>query len=188
MRIIAGRAGGRRLHAPPEGTRPTTDRVREALFSSLDAHVRAGQGGWDRVRVLDLFAGSGAVGLEALSRGAAAATLVERDRRCLEVLRRNVAAVDPAAHVVAADALAWVPDGDPYNIAYVDPPYALADETVRDLLAMLVKAGTFAEGALVVVERSRRSGEPWPVSGGIVPVRKREYGDTSLWYGLVSPE
>lgn len=188
MRIIAGRAGGRRLHAPPEGTRPTTDRVREALFSSLDAHVRAGQGGWDRVRVLDLFAGSGAVGLEALSRGAAAATLVERDRRCLEVLRRNVATVDPAAHVVAADALAWVPVGGPYDIAYVDPPYALSDDAVHDLLARLVAAAALAEGALVVVERSRRSGEPWPVSGGIAPLRKRDYGDTSLWYGLVSPE
>ncbi|MGA0091699.1 MAG: RsmD family RNA methyltransferase, partial [Candidatus Nanopelagicales bacterium] len=100
MRIIAGNAGGRRLDAPPPGTRPTTDRVREALFSSLDSAIRLEHGGWDGVRVLDLFAGSGAVGLEAMSRGAGSATLVERDRRCAEVLRRNVAAVAPSAHVV----------------------------------------------------------------------------------------
>ena len=182
MRIIAGRAGGRRLSVPPEGTRPTTDRVREALFSSLDTHVRATAGDWSGIRILDLFAGSGAVGLEAMSRGAAGATLVERDRRCLEVLRRNVAAVDPRAHVVAADALTWIAEGGPFDVVFVDPPYARADAEVRQLLSALIAQHALADGALVVVERSHRSEEPWPESG-MEHLRKRDYGDTALWYG-----
>lgn len=185
MRIIAGRAGGRRLAGPPEGTRPTTDRVREALFSSLDSHVRQRLGDWGTVRVLDLFAGSGAVGLEAMSRGASYATLVEKDRRCLAVLRSNVARVDPRAHVVAADVLAWAPDGQAFDIAYADPPYALSDDDVRALLARLRREGAFAEGALIIVERSQRSPSPWPDSG-FEALRDRDYGDTRLWYGQVS--
>ena len=185
MRIIAGHAGGRRLAAPPEGTRPTTDRVREALFSSLDTHVRETYGGWSDVRFLDLFAGSGAVGLEAMSRGAAEATLVERDRRCLEVLRRNVATVDARARVVAADATRWRPEGGPFDVIYIDPPYALPDDDVRVLLAALVVHGAVAEGALAVVERSVRSQAPWPTSGW-EELRKRDYGDTALWYGRAS--
>lgn len=185
MRIIAGHAGGRRLAAPPEGTRPTTDRVREALFSSLDTYVRENYGGWSEIHFLDLFAGSGAVGLEAMSRGAAVATLVERDRRCLEVLRRNVAAVDSGARVVAVDATRWHAEGGPYDVIYVDPPYALADDDVRSVLAALVSHGALADGALVVVERSVRSREPWPDSGW-EELRKRDYGDTALWYGRAS--
>ena len=185
MRIIAGHAGGRRLAAPPDGTRPTTDRVREALFSSLDAHVREHLGGWGNVTVLDLFAGSGAIGLEAMSRGARGATLVERDRRCLAVLRRNVAEVDPRARIVSADVASWRPDGGPYDVVYVDPPYAVPDDDVRALLASLAKGGSLAEEALVIVERSFRSPEPWPASGW-VPLRKRDYGDTALWYGRAS--
>lgn len=185
MRIIAGQAGGRRLAAPPDGTRPTTDRVREALFSSLDTHVRETYGGWSDVRFLDLFAGSGAVGLEAMSRGAAEATLVERDRRCLEVLRRNVAAVDARARVVAADVTRWRPEGGPYGLVFVDPPYALPDTDIAGVLSALVAHGALAEGALVVVERSVRSPAPWPQSGWD-ELRKRDYGDTALWYGQVS--
>lgn len=185
MRIIAGSAGGRRLMAPPEGTRPTTDRVREALFSSLDTHVRGRRGGWGDIHFLDVFAGSGAVGLEAMSRGAAAVTLVERDRRCLEVLRRNVAAVDPRAHVVAADAFAWRAAGPAYDLVYIDPPYAASDEDVRALISSLARDGALADDALVVVERSSRSPSPWPDEGW-EPVRTREYGDTALWYGRAS--
>ena len=182
MRIIAGEAGGRRLRVPPEGTRPTTDRVREALFSSLDAHVRDLPEGWQGVRFLDLFAGSGAIGLEALSRGARSATLVERDRRCLEVLRRNVAEIDPRAHVESADAFTWRPTGEAVDIAYVDPPYDVPDDDVRSLLGDLAGHDLFAPGALVVVERSRRSDMPWP-DGGWEALRKRDYGVTALWYG-----
>lgn len=184
MRIIAGHAGGRRLQVPPQGTRPTTDRVREALFSSLDAHVRDRPDGWSTVRFLDLFAGSGAVGLEALSRGAAAATLVERDRRCLEILRRNVAAVDPRARVVAADALAWDPGDGVFDVIFADPPYDLPDEQVHRLLAALAGSGSIDPEALVIVERARRSGTPWPADGW-EHLRKREYGDSALWYGRV---
>lgn len=189
MRIIAGRSGGRRLFAPPAGTRPTTDRVREALFSSLDPHVLEQHGGWDGVLVLDLFAGSGAVGLEAMSRGAAGATLVERDRRCLDVLKRNVASVDERARVVAADATTWRPEGGPYDLVYVDPPYALPDDEVRAILADLAAHGALSDGALVVVERSTRSSAPWPASppaAGWEQLRRRVYGDTALWYGRAS--
>jgi len=185
MRIIAGNAGGRRLDAPPPGTRPTTDRVREALFSSLDSAIRLEHGGWDGVRVLDLFAGSGAVGLEAMSRGAGSATLVERDRRCAEVLSRNVAAVAPSAHVVVADATTWTPTGGPFDLVYVDPPYSLPDDDVRAVLSALWRQGAVADGAVVVVERSQRTGDPWP-DRGFEPLRNRDYGDTRLWYGRAS--
>lgn len=182
MRIIGGAQGGRRLAAPPSGTRPTTDRVREALFSSLDTHVRAQHDDWSDVRVLDLFAGSGAVGLEAMSRGARHATLVERDRRCLEVLRANVAAVAPRALVVAANAFEWLPGEASFDIVYIDPPYAVADDDVSALVARLAGAGALVEDALVIVERSQRSASPWPAQG-IDPLRDRDYGDTRLWYG-----
>lgn len=186
MRIIAGSAGGRRLAAPPDGTRPTTDRVREALFSSLDALVRGEFGGWREMRVLDLFAGSGAVALEAMSRGSECATLVERDRRCLAVLRANVAAVAPRGRVISADALTWVPTGGPFDLVYIDPPYSMADDDVRGLLARLFAQGALASDAIVVVERSHRSESPWPAAG-FVDLRERDYGDTRLWYGRVSP-
>jgi len=178
MRVIGGRAGGRRLSSAPDGTRPTTDRVREALFSSLGSMV----GEWSTVRALDLFAGSGAVGLEALSRGARSATFVENDRRCLEVLRRNAAAVDPSATIVAADVLRWVPEDGPYDLAYVDPPYALDESDLHRVLETLALDGVLAPEALVVIERSSRSPEPWPAAGW-EGLRRRDYGETSLWYG-----
>lgn len=186
MRIIAGHAGGRRLAAPPASTRPTTDRVREALFSSLDAFAREHWGGWEDVLVLDAFAGSGAVGLEAMSRGARGATLIERDRRCLSVLRANADAVDPRARIVAADALTWHPEGGPFRFVYVDPPYDLPDDQVRSFLASLVAGDVLAPGALAVAERSVRAQAPWPDEGW-EHIRKRDYGDTALWYGHYSP-
>jgi 16S rRNA (guanine966-N2)-methyltransferase len=177
VRIIGGSAGGRRLAAPPASTRPTTDRVREALFSSLEARIDD----WSGVRVLDLFAGSGAIGLEALSRGASDATLVERDRRCLEILRRNAQSIAPGARVIAHDALTWTPDRA-FDFVYLDPPYAMPDDDVRALLDSLGRAGALASDALVVVERSTRSESPWP-SSGWDGERRRDYGETSLWYG-----
>ena len=181
MRIIAGAAGGRRL-STPRGARPTTDRVREALFSSLDAML----GGWEGLRVLDLYAGSGALGLEALSRGAADVVLVERDRASVSVLRGNVDAVGlPGARVVADDAEGFAARsaGTTYDLVLMDPPYAVDVETVRGIVGDLARTGSVATGAISVVERpSRDAAEPWP-AGPWELVRRRDYGDTALWYG-----
>ena len=178
MRIIAGAARGRRLYSPPAGTRPTSDRVREALFSSLDGLV----GEWTAVHFLDVCAGSGAVGLEALSRGAAESTLVEEDRRCLDVLRRNVSAVGVDADVVIEDARTWNPGDRTFDVVYVDPPYAMPDEDLRQILVNLTSGAHLAPGALVVLERAVRSASPWPEEGW-EELRRRDYGETSLWYG-----
>ena len=127
MRITGGRLGRRPIDAPPgDATRPTTDRVREALFSALASRVDL-----DGARVLDLFAGSGALGLEALSRGASAVTFVERHAATLAVAHRNAAAlgVESAGRFVRADALAWLgrPASTPFDVVFADPPYALAE-------------------------------------------------------------
>lgn len=179
-RIIAGRAGGRRLSVPGSGTRPTSDRVRESLFASLDSALARDGRGWEGLRVADLFAGSGALGLEAASRGAAQVTLVERARPALAVLRRNVAALAlPGTQVVAADALAWcssaAPDA-PLDLVLADPPYELDAAALAGALAAL----PLAPGAIVVVER--RSGGACPMPERWAP-RERRYGDTALWYG-----
>ena len=179
-RIVAGVAGGRRLAVPPSGTRPTSDRVREALFSAL-AH----DPGLDGAAVLDLCAGSGALGLEALSRGAAHVLFVESDRRAADVLRRNVATVDlPGALVRAAPAaavLAAAPD-QAYDVLLVDPPYSTPDAEVAGWLAAAVAHGWLAEDATVVVERATRGGPfPWP--SPLKPLRERRYGETTLHLG-----
>ncbi|MEV4763700.1 16S rRNA (guanine(966)-N(2))-methyltransferase RsmD [Micromonospora chokoriensis] len=182
-RIVAGALGGRRIAAPPgAGTRPTSDRVREALFSAVEAEVDL-----DGARFADLYAGSGAVGLEALSRGARHVLLVESDPRAARVIRENVATlgVGPAARLVAgkvATALAAGPDGGPYDVVFADPPYAVPDEEITALLATLVGGGWLVPDALVVVERSSRTRQfDWV--DGITPDRSRRYGETTLWYG-----
>jgi 16S rRNA (guanine966-N2)-methyltransferase len=178
-RIIAGVAGGRRLDVPAgRGTRPTSDRVREALFSSL--------GDLDSARVLDLYAGSGAFGLEALSRGAAHALLVESAPAALAVLRANVSALQlPGAAIAPTRVerlLAVPPDQGPYDVVLLDPPYA---DPVDPVLSRLVDGGWLAPGAQVVVERGLRSSPPaWPP--GLLALRSRRYGQTCLWYGLRS--
>lgn len=183
LRIIAGTARGRRLGVPPgSGTRPTADRVREALFSTLEAL----RGPLSAARVLDLYAGSGALGLEALSRGAAAADLVENDPRALAVLRANVAALGlPGARVVADRVerrLAGRPDGPAYDVLLADPPYALLAHDLSALLGGLPGLGWLAAGATVVVERSSRDPElRWPP--GWRALRERRYGESTLWYG-----
>jgi 16S rRNA (guanine966-N2)-methyltransferase len=184
-RIVAGVFGGRRLAAPSgQQTRPTSDRVREALFSSLDSlyggHLR-------KLRFADLYAGSGAVGLEALSRGAAHAIFVESDPKAARVLRSNVGTLGVAGlcDVIvakAATAVASPPPDGPCDVVFADPPYAVGDDELAAVLAGLAANGWLAEDATVVVERSRRSGEPpWvqPVTGD----RSRKYGETTLWYG-----
>lgn len=177
-RIVAGVARGRVLAVPPRGTRPTSDRTREALFSTLAGLVELGG-----VHVLDLYAGTGAVGLEALSRGAARATLVESDRAALTVLRRNVDAVGLAgAEVVdrpVAGYLAAAPDLGAVRLAFLDPPYALDD---AELGAVLGTLAALPAGAVVVLERSTRGAPPrWP--NVIESVKQKRYGDSALWYG-----
>ncbi|WP_446218989.1 16S rRNA (guanine(966)-N(2))-methyltransferase RsmD [Micromonospora sp. IBHARD004] len=182
-RIVAGTLGGRRIAAPPgAGTRPTSDRVREALFSAVQAEK-------DLVgaRFADLYAGSGAVGLEALSRGAEHVLLVESDPRAARVIRENVAALRaaPAARLVTgkvATVLAAGPDGDPYDVVFADPPYAVPDEEITAMLAALADGGWLAADGLVVVERSSRTG-PVTWVEGVTAERSRRYGETTLWYG-----
>ena len=182
-RIIGGAAGGRRL-ATPRGaqTRPTSDRVREALFSAIESSVGSLQG----LRFLDLYAGSGAVGLEAWSRGAGIVTFVEHDKRTAAVIERNAADLGFAkANVVAgsvASALTRAPAA-PYDVVYVDPPYPLGEDELGKTLATLVAQDWLVPGAMVVVERSSRSPEPaWPA--GLTAERSKKYGETTLWYAL----
>lgn len=181
-RIIGGSAGGRRLKAPSgDNTRPTSDRVREALFSSLDSELGSITG----LRFLDLYAGSGAVGLEARSRGAGVVTLVEHDRRTCALIRDNLrtlgfAQVEVVAGTVAS--LLMTSPRAPYDVAFLDPPYVLAVDAVHADLAALRDRRWLADGAVVVVERSTRSGPlTWP--DGFTALRSRKYGETMLWYG-----
>lgn len=179
-RIIGGSAGGRKLRTPPgDATRPTSDRVREALFSALEAQLGSLHG----LRVLDLYAGSGAVGLEAASRGAAAVTAVESDRRTAALIGENARTLGFDVEVIAlpvARALAGAPAAS-YDVVFLDPPYPLASEEVTEALRLLVAGGWLADGAAVVVERGARSVEPaWPV--GLGSRRKKKYGETVLWY------
>ncbi|PTL55420.1 16S rRNA (guanine(966)-N(2))-methyltransferase RsmD [Paraconexibacter algicola] len=174
MRVVAGIYGGRRLHAPRgDGTRPTSDRVREAVFSAL--------GPLDGAVVLDLFAGTGALGIEALSRGAARALFVEQDRRALAVLRRNLADLSvpaPAAQVRGGDARAALRTarerGDHYSLVFLDPPYRLAPALGDELTDGLT--GLLAPGARVVAEMDRRA----PLELGLPCVLDRRYGDTLI--------
>jgi len=179
-RIVAGTAGGRQIAVPPAGTRPTSDRVREAVFSALEARIDL-----DGARVLDLYAGSGALGLEALSRGAAHARFVEFDRRAAAVLRRNIADLAlPGAEITVAPVETVLAERPqlPSDVTLLDPPYALDDAALARVLATLVDGGWLAPGALLVVERSARSAVPtWPA--GVVAIAERRYGDTRVHYG-----
>ncbi|MBV9731044.1 MAG: 16S rRNA (guanine(966)-N(2))-methyltransferase RsmD [Pseudonocardiales bacterium] len=187
VRIVAGVAGGRRLAVPSHGTRPTSERVREAVFSALQARRNL-----EGVRVLDLYAGSGALGLEALSRGAAHVRFVEWDRHAAAVLRRNVEALGlggrggTAVQVSTADVpvvLRGEP-GVPYDVVLADPPYALDDGALGGVLSALVSGGWLAPAALLVVERPVRAITPaWPA--GVIALTHRQYGDTVVYYGCV---
>jgi 16S rRNA (guanine966-N2)-methyltransferase len=207
-RVIAGEAGGRRLTVPSgRSTRPTSDRAREGLFATVTSIVGPLAG----ARVLDLYAGSGAVGLEARSRGAEHVLLVESGARAAEVIRQNIAAIGLPGATVIADrverVLARGPEPRPepsleprpetgpetgpepgpapgrYDVVFADPPYAAPDEEVTRMLSLLASEGWLAAGALVVVERATRSGPVrWPE--GIAADRARRYGEATFWYGL----
>jgi 16S rRNA (guanine966-N2)-methyltransferase len=179
-RIISGTARGRTLVVPRgETTRPTSDRVREALFSRLEH-----EGVLDGARVLDLFAGSGALGLEAASRGASHVLLVEQAKPALEACRRNVTTLDlPGVEVLGASvnrALSATPI-EPYDLVLADPPYRLSEEDLAGVLKSLVALEWLADPAVVVVERSVRVPEPrWPE--GMARFDERRYGETRLWF------
>jgi 16S rRNA (guanine966-N2)-methyltransferase len=179
-RIISGRAGGHRLATPPgPSTRPTSDRVREALFSRLE-HLDLLSG----AHVLDLYAGSGALGLEAASRGAASVLLVESDRSAATVARANVAALGLPGVTVRQSTVTSVlatPPAQRCTLVFTDPPYDLGEDALAADLGLLHHHGWLTPDALVVVERSSRSPEPrWP--GGWEPEGERRYGETTLWF------
>jgi 16S rRNA (guanine966-N2)-methyltransferase len=188
-RVIAGEAGGRRLAVPAgRDTRPTSDRAREGLFGTVVslAGPLAGK------RVLDLYAGSGAVGLEALSRGAEHVLLVESSRPAVAVIKANIEALGLPGAVLAAERVErLLAAGRPgqrssYDIVFADPPYAAPDAEIAQFLTSLVGNGWLAPDALVVVERATRSGPlTWPA--GYQPERSRRYGEATFWYGL-APE
>jgi 16S rRNA (guanine966-N2)-methyltransferase len=184
MRIVAGELGGRVLRAPHgAATRPTSEKVRQALFNILGPPA-------DDVHALDLFAGSGALGLEAISRGAATATFVERARPALLALRANVDTLAVGARAIVqpqdvAGFLAAPPPGPPWTWIFLDPPYA-AGVTAATLAAL--PAARLAADAIVIVEHAHR--EPPPDRAGfLLRTDLRRYGDTSLsWYRRTSPE
>jgi 16S rRNA (guanine966-N2)-methyltransferase len=183
-RVIAGQARGRQLTVPKgRTTRPTGDRVREAMFAAAGSVL----GSFEGTRVLDLYAGSGAAGLEALSRGAAHALLVESDPRPAAAIKANLAAVGLAGGHLVQDRVErlldrGLPAGEaPYDVLFADPPYALAGTGLTAVLAVAATRGWLTPGALAIVERASRS-EPlcWPP--GYSPLRSRRYGEATLWY------
>ena len=176
-RIVAGSAGGRRLRVPPAGTRPTSDRVREALFNLLTARMD-----FDGARVLDLYAGSGALGLEALSRGASHALLVESDRKAAAIVRGNITDLAvPGAELrpaTVASVLAGSP-AEPYDLVLSDPPYAVTEAAIDADLQALAANNWLHPDALIVVERSARSPETaWPAPYSAL--KSRRYGETRI--------
>ncbi|MBV9811199.1 MAG: 16S rRNA (guanine(966)-N(2))-methyltransferase RsmD [Acetobacteraceae bacterium] len=177
MRIVAGAWRGRPLLAPPGiATRPTSDRVRQALFDMLWHAPWAGPQAIAGAVVLDAFAGTGALGLEALSRGAARAVFFERDQRALAALRRNVAScgADALARVAAANATRPPPATDRCDLVFLDPPYGQA--LVPAAVEALQRAGWIAAGALIVAETGRD--EPVPVAAP--PLADRTHGAARL--------
>lgn len=181
-RIVAGSAGGRRIEVPARGTRPTSDRVREALFSALESAV-----GLDGARVLDLYAGSGALGLESLSRGAEHVTFVEADRRASGVLRRNVSVLGftAAARLEQAtvDAVLHRAPWRAFDLVLADPPYDVEPAHLDHVCSLLTRHGWTEAGSVVVVERSARSAEPaW--SPPLTATRSKRYGGTAVYWAV----
>lgn len=180
-RIIAGSAGSLPLEVPSAGTRPTSDRVRESLFGALES-----SGALAGASVLDLYAGSGALGLEAASRGAATVDLVERSPAAAAVVRRNASKVGRALGGTAAvrvhgtSVLAFLRSASGvYDLVFLDPPYDLGDAELTAALDALLPR--LSRNATVIVERASRSPRP-ELPDGLHAVRDKRYGDTTLWW------
>jgi 16S rRNA (guanine966-N2)-methyltransferase len=166
---------------PSRGTRPTSDRAREALFNTLRGELEIAG-----ARMLDLYAGSGAVGLEALSRGATAVVFVESDRRASAVLAENLASLELPGGILrrltVESYLAAIGADEPFDLVFADPPYATTAGAVGCMLGQLIEHGWLRPDAVVVLERSARDPElDWP--GEIKPIKHRRYGEGCLWYG-----
>lgn len=189
MRIIAGKLRGRRIAAPTgTQTRPTSDRVREALFSSLDSRL----GTLDGAIVLDAFAGSGALGIEALSRGASSVTFVETAPSALAVLRKNIEALslDDRTHIVRGDAFVRtqrgsVPGG-PFSLLFLDPPYRINKSEVRTLVEHMLDAQLMIPGAFVVWEHASETDADWPDQ--CVELGSHRYGSTTVSIAVCDAE
>lgn len=191
MRIIAGSAKGRKLLSP-EGVsaRPTSDRAREALFSSLESEFNNMEG----IRFLDLFAGSGAVTAEAISRGASSCTLVDSDRSSMEIARANVEIARSSLQSPMSIEVNFVEDdaesfakrkSNPFDVVFIDPPYVFPDLDLVRMLEDLLRNGFLASSTLIVIERANRSSDfPWPDS--MRAVKARRYGNAAIFYGEVA--
>ena len=182
-RLISGTAGGRRLKVPPSGVRPTGDRAREGLFNSLGTLLDL-----EGAAVLDLYAGSGALGLEALSRGAGQVVFVENGSRVLPVLRANLDAVGLPGGRILSGSVPTVVAGPPpgrFDLVLADPPYATPAAEVVGVLTALADGGWLTEEGVVVVERSSRE-QPWEWPTPLRGIRDRRYGEALLRYGRVS--
>ncbi len=184
-RIIAGAAKGRRLAVPKKDTRPTADRVRESLFSAVSAHLLKVGINWTELSALDLYAGTGALGLEALSRGAHRVVLIEKARAAGEVIEANINAVAlPGAQLLIGDVSAVLErlGAPPFGLVFVDPPYEVDSTAITTVLMSLQANRLLTNGALVIVERPTGDGQtPLPDSWEVLQVRR--HGDTTLWYG-----
>ena len=184
-RIIAGLAKGRRLVVPAKGTRPTSDRVRESLFNTLTSELLAEEQSWSSLSVLDLYAGSGALGIEAASRGAQPVVLVEKARLAAEVIRKNIDLVGLPGLQLLSVGVGELVSRTPSvasTLVFADPPYDVAAGSIRDLLISLVESGWIAPLARVVVERPTSDSQS-PLPDIWLDFSQRRYGDTTLWYG-----
>lgn len=179
--IIGGSLKGRKLKVPDSVTRPTSSRVREAMFSSVE-HAT---GGLTDLRVLDLFAGSGALGIESVSRGATEVVLVEKDKRAASITKSNVTDLKLGGVTVVCDDVlretAMTSRHGQFDVVFADPPYAFTNAHVTDMLNGLAANGWLVDDALIVIERSSRDEMTWPEA--FTDISHKTYGDTAIWYG-----
>ena len=183
MRIIAGSSKGKTLFSPPDTTRPTSDRAREGLFSSLESEF----GSIQDLNVLDLFSGSGAVGVEALSRGAANVFSIEQHEATSRVAQKNFELVTTATGkftVINSPALRFVsaPHQIVFDIIFMDPPYDISNSDIEELITKIELNGLLAERGLIAIERaSKKSPFEWPTP--FIQEKIRSYGQGSIFYG-----